>query len=84
MATGGRKGGEKTGGRKKGTQNVLTKTVKETVLNVFNKLQEDHQSNLLSWAKREETEFYKIASKLIPTELNAHLTEKIIIVEVPE
>lgn len=71
-------------GRSKGTPNKLTKTVREKVLNVFNELQEDPKTCLLAWAKEEPTEFYKIASKLIPTELNATITEKIIEVEVKE
>lgn len=69
-------------GRPKGSPNKLTTTVKERVLNVFNELQEDPKANLLSWAKEEPTEFYKIASKLIPTEVSATVTEKIIKVEI--
>lgn len=73
------KGKEKTGGRKKGSQNVLTKTVKETVLAVFNKLQEeeDTKSNLLNWARLNPHLFYPIAAKLIPTEVNANLSGEI-------
>lgn len=56
-------------GRKKGSQNKLTKTVKETVLAVFNDLQADPKANLVTWAKSETTEFYRIAAKLIPTEM---------------
>lgn len=58
-------------GKPKGAVNKLTRTVKETVLAVFNDLQEDPQANLATWAKGEPTEFYKIASKLIPTEVTA-------------
>ena len=61
------------GGRKKGGQNKFTKTVKETVLAVFNDQQEDPQANLTAWAKAETTEFYKIAAKLIPTEITANV-----------
>lgn len=60
-------------GRKEGSVNKLTKTVKETVLAVFNDLQNDPKANLLKWAKDTPTEFYKIASKLIPTEVNAQV-----------
>ena len=60
-------------GRPKGSENKLTKTVKETVLAVFNQLQEDPIVNLAEWAKNEPTEFYKIASKLIPSEVNANV-----------
>lgn len=58
-------------GKPPGTQNKLTKTVKETVLAVFNELQEDPKVKLSAWAKEEPTEFYRIAAKLIPTEVNA-------------
>lgn len=75
--------GEKTGGRKAGTLNKLTQTVKERVLDVFNELQEDSEANLLSWAKNEPTEFYKIAAKLIPSDINAKVEGKIITVNVP-
>lgn len=67
------KGKEKTGGRQKGVQNHLTKTVKETVLEVFNKLQEDPKANLEQFAKRYPREFYQIAAKLIPTELTGNI-----------
>lgn len=56
-------------GRPKGTPNKLTRTVKETVLAVFDDLQSDPKANLLSWGKSNPTEFYKIAAKLIPTEI---------------
>ena len=65
-------------GKPKGALNKLTKTVKEKVLDVFNELQDDPTANLLSWAKEEPTEFYKIASKLIPAEVNAKLDGNII------
>lgn len=68
-----KKGQTKKGGRTLGTQNKLTKTVKETVLDVFNRLQDDPLNNLEAWAKNEPTEFYKIASKLIPSEVNANV-----------
>ena len=56
-------------GKKKGTQNKLTKTVKETVLAVFNDLQSDPKSNLKAFAKKHHRDFYQIAARLIPTEL---------------
>jgi hypothetical protein len=66
------KKGEATG-RPKGAQNKLTRTVKETVLAVFDDLQSDPRSNLLSWGKDNPTEFYKIAAKLIPTEIKGEV-----------
>ncbi len=70
-------------GKPKGATNLLTRTVKERVLEVFNELQEDSEANLLSWAKTEPTEFYKIAAKLIPSDINAKIEGKIITVVPP-
>lgn len=47
----------------------LTKTVKETVLSVFNELQEDQKHNLKAFAEKHPRDFYSIAAKLIPTEI---------------
>lgn len=58
-------------GRQPGQLNKLTRTVKETVLAVFNDLQDDPKVNLAAWAKTEPTEFYKIAAKLIPQDIKA-------------
>lgn len=68
------------GGRKKGTPNKLTKTIREKVLEVFNTLQDepDGKSDLISWAKAKPGEFYPIAAKLIPTEMVATVTERVI------
>lgn len=66
-------------GRIKGTPNKLTRTVKETVLSVFNELQADPKAKLIAWAKDEPTEFYKIAAKLIPTELTGAIDNNVIL-----
>lgn len=58
-------------------QGKLNRTVKETVLAVFLDLQSDPVVNLKQWAKDEPTEFYRIASKLIPTELAGKVDAKI-------
>ena len=60
-------------GKPKGASNHITKTVKETVLAVFNELQGDPKASLLAWAKSKPGEFYQIAAKLIPTELKTDL-----------
>lgn len=57
-------------GRPAGVQNKLTKTVKETVLAVFNKLQEDDNFSLEWFAKKYPRDYYAIAAKLIPAEMN--------------
>jgi len=59
------------GGRPKGVQNKLTRTVKETVLEVFNAIQEDPKVKLEQFAKDHPRDFYNIAAKLIPTEISA-------------
>lgn len=56
-------------GRPKGAQNKLTRTVRETILEAFNKLQEDPKVNIIQFAKDYPRDFYTIASKLIPTEI---------------
>jgi hypothetical protein len=68
-------------GRKEGSQNKLTVTIKECVLDVFNRLQGEPKVNMFDWAKTEPTEFYKIAAKLIPAEITAKVEGKIITVK---
>lgn len=62
--------GRKTGGRAKGTPNTATRTVREQLTQVFELLQQDKAANLLSWAKSNPTEFYKLAAKLIPLQVH--------------
>lgn len=69
------------GGRPKGVPNKFTRTVKETVLAVFNELQEDPKVKLSAWAKEEPTEFYRIAAKLIPTEVTGSVKTVITVKE---
>jgi len=66
-------------GREKGTPNKLTKTVKETVLNVFMDLQQDPKTSLTAFAIKYPKDFYQIAAKLIPTELTGDLGKDITI-----
>lgn len=70
-------------GKPKGAVNKVTKTVKEAVSIVFNKLQSepDGKSDLESWARQRPSDFYQVAAKLIPTEVSATVTEKTIRVE---
>lgn len=60
-------------GRPKGSQNKLTKTVKEAFGEAFARLQEDPEAahNLIVWGMANPKEFYQLASKLIPTEVDA-------------
>ncbi len=65
------------GGRPKGAKNKLNKTVKETVLDVFNQMQEDPKKNLLEFGKKYPIHFYQMAAKLIPTEITGTSTQVI-------
>ena len=60
-------------GKPKGTPNKLTKTVKETVLAVFNQMQDDPKVNLAKFAQDYPRDFYAIAAKLIPTEVKGEV-----------
>lgn len=61
-------------GKPKGAVNHLTKTVKETVLAVFNEIQSDPEVKLTAFAKKYPRDFYAIAAKLIPTEVSGHIS----------
>lgn len=56
-------------GRKEGSKNKLTTTVKDAFLNVFNELQQDDKHNLVEFAKKYPRDFYALSTKLIPTEV---------------
>jgi hypothetical protein len=60
----------------------LTKTVKETVLAVFNELQGDPQHCLLAFAQTYPRDFYAIAAKLIPTEVVGQTAKQVIRVRI--
>lgn len=68
-------------GRPKGAENRITKAVKETVLSVFNDIQDDPDVNLTAFAKKYPRDFYNIAAKLIPTEIAAKVQNSITWVE---
>lgn len=63
--------GIKTGGRKRGTQNKFTRSVKEAFEAAFKSMQEKPHIKLEDWGESNPTEFYKLASKLIPSEVTA-------------
>lgn len=67
-------------GKPKGAVSHLTRTVKETVLAVFNELQADPAHDLKAFAKKNPRDFYAIAAKLIPTEVKATVeTERVVV-----
>jgi hypothetical protein len=79
-------------GRKKGTPNRETLTVKAAVAKVFADLQEESREgkpkyegvHLRSWAMEQPTEFYKIAARLIPTEVSGGMNHTIQILQFGE
>jgi hypothetical protein len=63
------KGGARPGsGRKKGTPNKLSMTVKENVIEVFQQI--GGTTAMVTWAKdpKNQSEFYKIYTRLLPIE----------------
>lgn len=71
------KGGKRQGaGRPKGVQNKLTRTVKEAFEQAFAALQEQKEVKLEDWGKANPTEFYKLAARLIPAEINAKVSSQ--------
>ena len=58
--------GVKTGGRKKGTPNKVTSTVKDNVLAVFDKIGGVNQ--MAVWAQENPTDFYRIYARMLPQE----------------
>lgn len=75
-------------GRPKGAVGKLNSSFKELVQQTFQKLEEEGDG-MLAWARANKTDFYKISSKLIPTEMaiKADITqieiEKTIITHTP-
>lgn len=71
----GQKGFKKgEGGRKKGAKNKLTNTVKSVFEEVFHDLQSDPKAKLSAWAKTNTTEFYKLAARIMPTEIEGDIS----------
>ena len=63
----GSKPGEHRGGRKAGTPNKITRAFKTAVLEAFHEL--GGVNGLVIWGKKNRTEFYRIAARLIPHEV---------------
>lgn len=62
------KGGERLGGRSKGTSNKVTKGVQENILDVFERI--GGVRNFAAWALENQTEFYRHYAKLLPLQMN--------------
>lgn len=63
------KGSPKLGGRQKGTPNKLSAKVKEGFLLAYKACGGDKAFG--DWAKANQTEFYKLYSKLLPTDVTS-------------
>jgi hypothetical protein len=59
--------GRKTGGRRPGSQNKVTRTFKDMVVQCLQDI--GGRPAFAAWATKNRTDFYKIAARLIPTEL---------------
>jgi len=70
--------GQKTGGRQVGTPNKVTAIFKDAIRTVY----EDIGGNtaFAAWAKENPTEFYRIASRLISTEIASQGTNLNVII----
>lgn len=71
-------------GKPKGATNHLTRTVKETVLSVFQELQGDPKHNLAAFARKYPRDFHNIAARLIPTELTGSVKTVITVTDQDE
>src|SRR5690554_3796203 len=63
--------GRKTGGRRKGTPNKTTASVKAAFEEAFDRM--GGVDALVSWAATEPGEFFKLYAKLLPIQLRADL-----------
>ena len=78
--------GHKTGGRQAGTPNKITAQFKEAVQIVYEDI--GGHAAFAAWARENPGDFYRIAARLIPTEIapapeDRHITITIGCVEVP-
>lgn len=64
--------GKKTGGRKKGTPNRVSTSVKESLKSVYERLGGDDA--MLEWAAQNPDEFYRHWIKMLPTEVKNDVT----------
>jgi hypothetical protein len=67
--------GKKTGGgSRKGVPNKVSTTVKDNVIAVFHAI--GGTQTMQQWAKENQTEFFKLYAKLIPTQIDLEATIK--------
>jgi len=63
---------QKTGGRKKGTPNKTTASVKEALIKAFDDL--GGVDSLVVWGSDNPTQFYQLWAKILPQEVHSTLT----------
>ncbi len=61
----------KSPGRPKGSVNKVGATAKENIIAVFTRL--GGTAEMAKWAEDNQTEFYKLYARLLPTELEGNL-----------
>lgn len=64
--------GTRIGGRQAGTPNKITASAKQAFQLAFDEL--GGVTALVTWAQQNETDFFKLFSKLIPQDINASIT----------
>ncbi len=72
------KGKLKTGGRRPGRVNRFTGTFRDAVQTVYNGL--GGHAAFQKWAQSNRTEYYRIASKLIPLEIKGLVKDQITVI----
>lgn len=72
------KGMTKIGGRRRGTPNRLTTTMRDAVMLAYDRIG-GHEA-FAAWAAENPTDFYRIAARLIPTEIKARSEEVVVVV----
>ena len=63
--------GTKTGGRKKGTPNKVSLSLKQAVLETFERL--GGVQHMFTWAKEHSGDFYRMAARLVPPGVPVHI-----------
>jgi len=66
-----KKGRKKTGGRKKGTPNKVTSSVKEAIMNAFDKV--GGEEYLMEVAKNDHRTFCSLLGRVLPKEISANI-----------
>lgn len=74
-------GKPKTGGRQAGTPNKVTGAFREAVQIVYDGL--GGHLEFLKWARENQTDFYKIAARLIPVEVRSEEDRTVTVVIAP-